>query len=108
MPAKQMYSAYHQQNLTLRDTLALDRTLLAMERTVLAWMRTALTLFIAGLTLFHFAEGWLAWLGIGMVPIAAFIAAVGLRRYRAARSRLRMLLENTRAAQPMGLHPDDA
>jgi len=50
------YEDYGPQEMTLRDHLAMDRTVLANQRTFLAWIRTALTLFLTGLSLVHFFE----------------------------------------------------
>ena len=49
------YSPFLQQQLTLRDELALDRTILANERTLLASVRTILALFLSGVTFLHFS-----------------------------------------------------
>ena len=51
--------------LTLRDELALDRTLLANERTLMAYLRTGVALMIAGVTIMHFASrGWFWAIGL--------------------------------------------
>jgi len=44
------YEHFTEEELIMRDRLALSRTLLANERTVLAYTRTALTFVVAGLT----------------------------------------------------------
>jgi len=44
------YGQFTEEELIMRDKLALSRTLLANERTVLAYTRTALTFVVAGLT----------------------------------------------------------
>ncbi|MGV8118848.1 MAG: YidH family protein [Candidatus Xenobiia bacterium LiM19] len=51
---EQPYSQFTEDELIVRDKLALSRTLLANERTVLAYIRTALAFVVAGLTFFHF------------------------------------------------------
>ncbi|MHC9541852.1 MAG: YidH family protein [Vulcanimicrobiota bacterium] len=48
------YSQFTEDELIVRDRLALSRTQLANERTVLAYVRTALAFVVAGLTFFHF------------------------------------------------------
>jgi len=48
------YSQFSENELIIRDKLALSRTKLANERTVLAYIRTALAFVVAGLTFFHF------------------------------------------------------
>lgn len=52
----QPYSRFLAEDLTLRDGLAIDRTVLANERTLLAYVRTALALIILGVTLIDFFD----------------------------------------------------
>lgn len=76
------YDRFEAGDLTLRDMLALDRTLLANERTLLAYLRTAMALLIAGATMIHFAnEGW--FLGVGVACLCAGIVCgiVGALRF---------------------------
>lgn len=76
------YSRFGKGELTLRDELALDRTLLANERTLLAYLRTAMALLIAGATMIHFAnEGW--FLAVGVVCLFAGIVCgvIGTLRF---------------------------
>ena len=69
--------------LILRDELAIDRTLLANERTVLAYLRSAVALVLAGVSIMHFAhEGWFRAIGIVSVPAGLFVGVFGVRRYR--------------------------
>ncbi len=68
--------------LTLRDELALDRTLLANERTLLAYIRTALALLIVGLTFLHFIEtGFLRAAGMVFIPAGLLAGAIGMARF---------------------------
>jgi putative membrane protein len=80
--------AEHNQQLILRDVLAIDRTRLANERTLLAWVRTAVMLLVSGMTLLKlFAGIWpLETLGAILIPVAIASVAVGLRRYFQTRS----------------------
>lgn len=87
------YAAYGHKELALRDALALDRTLLANERTLLAWLRTAVTLGLAGVTLFQFAQAWLAWVGLALVPVGLGVGYLGHHRYRRTRDRIRRVID---------------
>ncbi|MEM9020064.1 MAG: DUF202 domain-containing protein [Planctomycetota bacterium] len=94
-PKDEAYAAYGEQELALRDALALDRTLLANERTLLAWLRTAVALALAGVTLFHFASGWVAWIGLSLVPAGLGVGWLGYARYRRTRDRIGAVLERS-------------
>jgi putative membrane protein len=81
--AHQPYARFQNDDLILRDELAIDRTLLANENTLLAYLRSALTLIIAGVTFIHFfAQSWLLWLGIAFVPMGVAVALFGIGRFR--------------------------
>ena len=75
---------------TVRDELALERTLLANERTLLAYVRTALALLGAGvggaLVVDSPASGWLGGAGI---TVSVATAAIGVFRFRTVRAALR-------------------
>jgi len=80
---KKCYSKFDEDEFSLRDYLAIDRTILANERTFLAYLRTALTVFISGVTFIKFFDviiieiiGWI------FVPLAIIIAVIGIHRYR--------------------------
>ncbi|MCX6024563.1 MAG: DUF202 domain-containing protein [Chloroflexi bacterium] len=51
------YDRFSEEEMILRDHLAVDRTILANERTLLSYVRTALGLVAAGFTLLHFFDG---------------------------------------------------
>jgi putative membrane protein len=72
-----------EQQLILRDVLAIERTKLANERTLLAWLRTALMLLVSGVTLIKLFEGVAAMeiIGAVLIPAAFLVAGIGLRRY---------------------------
>ncbi len=71
-----------QENLILRDHLAIDRTLLANERTLLAYLRSGVALLVAGLTIINFAtHTWILVLGIGCLPAGIVVSIVGSARY---------------------------
>ena len=47
----------NQDEMILRDHLAIDRTILANERTYLSYMRTVVSFIVAALTLYKLLEG---------------------------------------------------
>jgi len=88
------YTRFRNQDLSLNDYLAIDRTVLANERTLLSFGRTALTLVVLGGTLIKFLEpGW--WHALGWFFIAAGAAMMwrGWVRYQQMRQLLRAALE---------------
>ena len=90
MPAP--YATVPEADLTLRDQLALDRTVLANERTLLAYVRTALALMAGGLTLLHFVDTtWAAVLGGGALPLSVVVGVYGAWRFARTRRRLRAI-----------------
>lgn len=81
--ADQPYARFQNNDLILRDELAIDRTLLANENTLLAYLRSALTLIIAGVTFIHFfTASWLLWLGVAFVPLGIGVGLFGAWRFR--------------------------
>ena len=55
------YRDFNEDELILRDHLALDRTRLAIERTFLAYVRTAIMVAVSGVTLIKlFPDSWSA------------------------------------------------
>jgi|GEM_PF-1717436 len=79
--------AYHRNELTLRDHLAIDRTTLANERTFLAYVRTALAEFVAGVSLINFFDYWLiAIFGWIFIPAGMLTLIAGLVRYQQMRT----------------------
>jgi putative membrane protein len=67
------YKRFEQENLILRDELAIDRTRLANERTFLAYLRTALALAIVAGTIIHIFQG-----GLMFLLSLVFFAAAGI------------------------------
>lgn len=68
---------------TLRDELALDRTLLSNERTLLAYLRSSIGLTLAGFTFIELFKGsWLQAVGAVAIPVAGVVGVVGMIRYR--------------------------
>ncbi|NLF17679.1 MAG: DUF202 domain-containing protein [Lentisphaerae bacterium] len=89
------YERFRQDDLILRDELAIDRTLLANERTVLAYFRSALTLILAGVTFLHFIEaGLLRIIGYAFVPLGIAVAILGWARYRRMDAGIRIVRDS--------------
>lgn len=87
------YQRFVEDDLTLRDLLAVDRTVVANERTLLGYIRTTLALVLSGGSMVKFLDdpylqmlGWL-FLGCG-VPVMV----VGLWRYRRRHAALAPLM----------------
>ncbi|HGJ63892.1 TPA: DUF202 domain-containing protein [bacterium] len=79
----QPYGKFAEDELILRDHLAIDRTALANERTLLAYIRTALAISIAGASLMHFFDSALTTiLGIALIPIGVITLLIGIFRHR--------------------------
>lgn len=77
------YSRFEEQDLILREELALDRTRLANERTLLAYLRTSLALVLAGVTFLHFSNAiWFSIFGAACLVIGLFVVPIAVRRYR--------------------------
>ena len=73
----------YEEDLGLRDLLALDRTILANERTMLAYARTAVVPGVSSITLLKvFPDNPLAFFtAVALIPTAILTAALGLRRF---------------------------
>ena len=81
------YSRFHEQQLILRDELALDRTVLANERTLLAYLRTALALVLSGVTFLHFAQAlWFSIVGVVCLAVGLAVLPLAVSRYRRMQS----------------------
>lgn len=77
------YVKFDRGDLSLRDELAVDRTMLANERTLLAYLRSAVALLIAGVSIIHFSQSsWFWAVGIACLPIGIITGLVGVLRYR--------------------------
>jgi len=78
-----MIEEQKEENLDLRECLALERTTLANERTFLSYARTAVMVFITGITVFKlFPEYKVVFiLGWGAVVISVILFFVGLKKY---------------------------
>lgn len=99
------YAHVKNEDLILRDWLAIDRTVLANERTLLAYVRTALTLFLVGMSFIHvpmfhpdpefggLAYGLTGWL---FVVGAGTTALIGYVRYRKFQARTPTVADRSR------------
>ncbi|MFZ2653967.1 MAG: DUF202 domain-containing protein [Victivallales bacterium] len=77
------YERFQNEELILRDELAVDRTLLANERTIMAYMRSGVALMLAGATFIHFSnDSWFEVLGIACIPTGVAVMIFGWFRYR--------------------------
>ncbi len=78
---KRPYENFREEELILRDHLALDRTILANERTLLSYVRTTLAVIVVGMTLIHLSrDSVLQGIGIVSIIIGILILAVGIHR----------------------------
>ena len=103
------YERFQQQELILRDELAIDRTILANERTVLAYLRSALTLVLVGVTFLHFFErGWLLYIGTFLIPFGIAVGIFGIRRYQRMNTSIRGVRETLARGQRNAAEPGSA
>ena len=88
------YSSFPADQLTLRDRLAIDRTVLANERTLLAFVRTALAMLLTGGSLVRLfpEERGLLLLGWIFLVSGVVVAAQGAHRYLRERRQVRGIL----------------
>ncbi len=98
------YDQFSNEELILRDQLAIDRTMLANDRTILAFGRTALTMIVTGATVLHFLDGkkwqtfgWFFAFG-GML-----VLVLGTMRYRRIQNQLAVMIKTMRQKQPHGI-----
>lgn len=107
-PPERPYSRFSREQLSLRDELALDRTILANERTLLAYLRTALALILAGVTFLHFAEAmWFSIVGIVSLALGLIVLPLAVRRYLQLQSALKSLRQEVTEAEPAPIYESD-
>jgi putative membrane protein len=77
---------------TLRDRLAMDRTVLANERTLLAYLRTVIALIAAGISLLKFFgdDPWSKELGLFALGLGIAVLILGLFRFQKYARRYRV------------------
>lgn len=75
------YESFAEEELILRDKLALDRTILANERTFLSYIRTMLAVMAVGATIIHFSDDQgIKSIGVITIMIGIAILLVGIKR----------------------------
>ncbi len=73
----------------LRDFLALERTRLANERTFLSYIRTSLYLFLGGLAFLQLQGfGEIGWIGYLSLALSIIMLVVGYIRFRHLKKQL--------------------
>ena len=78
------YEKYHEDELILRDHLAIDRTELANERTFLAYIRTALAFGVVGGSFLKFFDSYALRAAGGVSAIFGTVLLIyGIMRFRA-------------------------
>jgi putative membrane protein len=76
------YAKFAQEELILRDQLAIDRTVLANERTLLAYIRTALAFLVVGGTFVKFLVAPpLRIIGYVFIAIGVLLCLLGAKRF---------------------------
>ncbi|MCP4157410.1 MAG: DUF202 domain-containing protein [bacterium] len=91
MRKKLLHSDFKQQELSLRDKLAIARTILANERTLLAYFRTSLAIFITGVSLIKFFDSLtLAVIGWFFIPVGISVVFVGIKRHKEMSKQFRL------------------
>lgn len=102
------YSKFSNDELILRDELAVDRTLLANERTLLAYLRSAVSLVLAGVSIMHFSEQQWFWIiGLTCIPGGIAVAVIGIIRYRHMNGMIGCLRRENAGALPGLLDDED-
>ena len=82
------------EEITLRDVLAKDRTVLANERTLLAYIRTGFGFAVAGATLLKLFPDEIDSQVIASILLVAgvLVTAIGLVRFRQIQKRLKSMV----------------
>ena len=90
------YSRFRNDDLTLRDRLAVDRTVLANERTMLGYVRTAMAFLAMGASFLHFLPGIYPKIaGSVFMAVSLPLLVVGAVRYLQVRRDLDNVLVNS-------------
>jgi len=80
--------------LTIRDHLAIDRTVLANERTFLGYIRTALACLAAGASFVQFFGALsLTIMGWCLIILACMVLVVGITRFYIVRESIKQATE---------------
>ena len=98
--ANDPYTRFQNEELILRDELAIDRTLLANERTLLAYLRSGVALVLAGVSMMHFAQhGWFWKLGVACLPCGLISALIGIVRHQKMNTAITRVRASCRTAK---------
>lgn len=90
----------NQEEIILRDYLALERTKLANERTLFAYIRTSLYLILAGMTMIQLRDlGSIQWIGIVSLVSSGIILIIGINRYFKLNKELKSYYSNQHQSQ---------
>jgi len=91
------YRRFQEEDMILRDELAIDRTVLANERTFLAYVRTALAMLVIGATFFHlFTAPLLLLCGFAFIVMGLVLLIIGTARFFQQRRDLEIVRRKTR------------
>ncbi len=78
----QRFTEGKKDELTLRDYLAVDRTIMANETSFMSYIRTSLTVVVAGVSIIHFFNGTVMTIvGWVFIAFAALLFIHGATRY---------------------------
>ena len=90
---RKTYARFEQDELTLRDVLAIDRTIVANERTLLGYVRTTLAMLGAGAALLHFFDEEASrYAGWGFIATSLPLLGIGVWHYLQRRRSLGPLI----------------
>ncbi|MCB0324494.1 MAG: DUF202 domain-containing protein [Bdellovibrionales bacterium] len=94
------YTRLIKEDFTLRDYLAIDRTVLANERTFLAYINSALAMVLTGISFIKFFSSFALTVFGGLcIGTAAAIAIVGAVTYVEGRRKYDALIERQKAGE---------
>ena len=103
------YHKFDNDDLILRDELAIDRTLLANERTLLAYLRAGVALLIAGVSIIHFSQaGWFWAAGVACIPTGIITGIVGTIKYRRMNRSISIVRRQSKAKKSSNGEPSPA
>ena len=78
---KKSYERFTQEELILRDHLAIDRTIMANERTFLSYIRTTLALIVVGATVIQLRQEWyMEVVGGAFILCGIVLLGIGIKR----------------------------
>lgn len=93
MKNKLSYKQYSKEELSLRDLLAMDRTVLANERNILSFIRSFFSFIITGLALIRFFPAWNR-MAFFLFFLGVLILLIGIKKYVGLRKDLKNILKD--------------